>query len=481
MKVINLIWILFPLVSLAQLNQTSIHQQQLELYNASGHSLASDYESVPNEAQLSFNKNSSCLLNKVVYGWHPYWLGSAYTNYQWDLLSHFSFFSYEVDETDGSAITTHGWTTSAAVDAALATDVKVTLCVTLFGSSVLTTFLDNATAKQNLIDNLITLIQDRGADGVNIDFEGLPASQKTNFANFMVDLSDQMHTAIPDSEVSTVLYAVDWSDVFDFSIMSSAVDHFIVMGYGYYYSGSATAGPTDPLYQFGTSYNYTLSKTITYYLEAGCPSNKLVMGLPYYGYEWTTSDLNVPSSTTGTGTARTYSYIKNNSSGYYTTVNHQYDTDSYTDIYAFNDGTDDNQAFITLEDGFKKRLWHINNTGIAGIGIWALGYDNGYTDLWDGINDYLTDCYVDSCLGIIHDFGGPTKDYYNNEDYTWTIQPPSSTSIDVDFSSFDVELNYDTLFIYDGSTTSSVLIGAYTGTNSPGSFSTSTGASDFSI
>ena len=471
--------ILLGNITFAQEYFPTIHQEQQEYYNAQEKS-TEWYENNVNTEIYDFgsSRSETCELNKVVYGWHPYWAGGAYLNYDWDLLSHLSFFSYEVDEDNGEALTTHGWATADAVDSALANGVKTTLCVTLFGGSKLSTFLTDATAKQTLIDNLIDLVSDRGAHGVNIDFEGLPSSQKTNFANFMVDLCDQMHTEIPGSEVSTVLYAVDWSNVFDFDIMADAVDHFIVMGYAYYYQGSSTTGPCDPLYHFGSSYNYTLSKTITYYLDKGCPMDKLVMGLPYYGYQWPTSSLTVPSSTTGSGIARTYAQVKTNSSGYYVPSNHTWDADSYTDIYAFNDGAN-KQCFITLEEGFRKRLEHINTTGIAGIGIWALGYDNGYDELWNAINDYLTDCYSSPCTGEIHDFGGPSKNHYNDESYTWTIAPTDADELAVDFTMFDVEVGYDTLFIYDGASTSAPLIGAYTGSSSPGTFNTSDGSLTF--
>jgi spore germination protein YaaH/PKD repeat protein len=456
---------------------TSIHHEQLSGYKALGNSDASFFEAKPYQTPISAQK-TGCNLNKVVYGWHPYWVGNAYQNYQWDLLSHFSFFSYEVNAADGEPLTTHGWSTSAAVDAALATgNTKVTLCVTLFSGH--TTFFGSSAAQQTLIDNLINLVQTRGAHGVNIDFEGVPSSEATAFCNFMVDLSNQMHTAIPGSEVSTVLYAVDWNGVFDFSIMEPAVDQYIIMGYGYYYSGSGNAGPTDPLYHFGNTYNYTLSKTITYYLDSGCPSEKLVMGLPEYGYEWSTSSTSIPSAATASGGAKTYAVVKNNTSGDYAQSNHIWESDSYTDVYVFNNGST-KQCFISLDSAWRKRLDHINKTGIAGIGIWALGYDDGYMGLWNAMEDYLTDCYTDPCSGSIHDFGGP-KNYYNNEDYTWTIAPSGATSLDIDFTMFDVELNYDYLYVYDGADDQSPQIAGspFTGTVGPGSFTTSSGAVTF--
>ncbi len=471
--------LILALFSLSIYSQKSIHQQQLEHYNSLGNDNAEYYEQNSIPAQKKPIDKAACSLNKVVYGWHPYWVGSTYLNYDWNLLSHFSFFSYEVDAATGNAVSTHGFATSAAVNAALATgNTKVTLCVTLFASHA--TFLGNATARQTLITNLINLIQSKNAHGVNIDFEGLPVSQKTAFANFMVDLANQFHAAIPGSDVSTVLYAVDWNNVFDFGTMSSTVDKFIIMGYDYYWSGSTTAGPNDPLYQFSTSYNYTLSKSITYYINAGCPRNKLILGLPYYGREWPTSNTTVPSGATASGVARFYNDVKINTNGYYSAGNHQTDADSYSDVFVFNNGGT-RQCFITLDDNFNKRLDHINNAGIGGMGIWALGYDDGYNQLWNGISNYMTDCYVSPCAGTVHDFGGPTKNYYDNENYTWTVAPSGASSINLTFSSFDVETGWDYLYIYDGPTTASPQIpgSPFTGLSIPPPFNSSTGAITF--
>ena len=462
----------------AQQLYQSIHQEQSLYYNQLGNANANYYEISTTHSEISHNR-SSCALNKVVYGWHPYWVGNAYQNYDWDLLSHFSFFNYQVDPSNGEPITTHGWSTSAAVDAALASgNTKVTLTVTLFSDHA--EFFSSTSSQQTLISNLINLVQSRGAHGVNIDIEGLPSAYAVAFSYFMVNLANQMHAAIPGAEVSTVLYAVDWNNVFDFALMEPAVDHYIIMGYAYYYQGSSNSGPCDPLYHFGNNYNYSLSRSITYYLDKGCPADKLIMGLPYYGYQWPTSSLNVPNSTTGSGTAKTYRQVQNNTSGFYSSANYQYNEDSYTDIYAFNDNGFQ-QCFITKENGFRKRLEHIKRTGIGGIGIWALGYDDGYNEFWNGINDYLTDCHVGSCVGTIHDFGGPYKDYYNDEDYTWTIAPDSATSLDIDFTFFDVEANYDYLYIYDGPDVNSSQISGspFTGLNGPGSFTTSTGSVTF--
>ncbi len=51
----------------------------------------------------------------------------------------------------------YDWETSAAIDSALANNVKVHLCVTLFSGHA--TFFNNADARQTLISNVIYLIE----------------------------------------------------------------------------------------------------------------------------------------------------------------------------------------------------------------------------------------------------------------------------------------------------------------------------------
>ncbi|MCX7728390.1 MAG: hypothetical protein N2203_02860, partial [Bacteroidia bacterium] len=60
--------------------------------------------------------NPSCNLNKRVFGWFPYWQGSTYTNFQWNLLSDFCYFDYTVNPNNGNnSNSSYAWLTSNAV------------------------------------------------------------------------------------------------------------------------------------------------------------------------------------------------------------------------------------------------------------------------------------------------------------------------------------------------------------------------------
>ncbi|MBI3510064.1 MAG: T9SS type A sorting domain-containing protein [Bacteroidetes bacterium] len=431
-------------------------------------------EGAPVTTNQNVSPQSVCNLNKRVFGWHPYWVGSVYSNYQWNLLSDLCYFDYTVSPNTGN--NTNGsfaWSTSAAVTAAISNGVNADICATMFSSH--STFFASSSAQQTFITNIISLLQSRGGHGVNIDFEGMGSSNTAGFTAFMQNLSNQLHAAIPGSEVSVALYSVDWSGVFDIPNLTPYVDLFVIMGYDYYYGGSTTAGPEDPLYNFQTTYNYTLSKSITYYRKQGVPAAKLLLGLPYYGREWETTGLTAPSATTGAYTAtKTFNVVKANVNGYYS--NSQWEANSFSPFYPYVYLGNDRQCWCDNSWSMRRRFDVVNQYGIGGIGIWALGYDDGYSDFWDAIRDKFSDCATIPCSDTLWDMGGPTRNYYDAENYTTTISPTGASSVSLAFSQFDVELNYDSLFLYDGPSTISPLIGAYTGTNSPGTV-TSTGPS----
>lgn len=451
---------------------TSVHHEMSEEHKAIGLN-ASDYENMPMEQRIVAYQRAAqnCNLNKIVFGWHPYWMNNAaiYNNYQWNLLSDLSYFSYEINASTGNAVSTNGWATAGVVTTALNNGVRVNLCATLFSNHA--TFLGNATARQTCITNLINLVQSRGAHGVNIDIEGLPASQTANMTAFMNALGTQLHNAIPGSQLSIALPAVDWSNAYDVANMNQ-VDLFIIMGYDYYWSGSSQAGPTDPLYSFTASYDQNLSKSINSYLNRGVPANKLVLGLPFYGREWEVTANTIPANTTGNfQTARTYKYVRDNPSIY---NNPGFVQRSQSTYYAYQNSGNWRQCHINNAYTLGKRFDLAKHRNLAGIGIWALGQDDGYPDFWNKIEEKFTNCGTVACNDTIWDMGGPQGNFYNSENYTYTISPTNATSININFSSFNVR-NNDTLFLYNGASTAFPLIGTYSGTNSPGSFSTNTG------
>jgi len=91
------------------------------------------------------------------------------------------------------------------------------------------------------------------------------------------------------------------------------------------------------------------------------------------------------------------------------------------------------------------------------------------------INNNPTTNTLTAGSGTIYDSGGAGGNYANDERYITTIAPAGATSVTITFSSFNTEANWDYLFVYDGNSINAPRIGTYTGTNSPGTITGTTG------
>ena len=447
----------------------SIHQQQSESYGLMGKLIDRQYDSISGFTPSVSRSQATLPLQKRVFGYHPYWNGNVWQNYQWDLLSDLCYFSYEVDPYSGEAITIRDWATAPVIDTALAHGVKVHLCVTLFNGHA--AFFENPQARQTLTTNLIELIVLRGTQGINLDFEAVPASQKDGLTSYIMEISQALHAVLPQAELSIAAPAVNWSNTFDLPAIAPWLDLIMVMAYDYYWDGSTIAGPVSGLWPLTSSFNYGVNSSLTYYQSMGVPESKLLLGLPYYGREWPVTSNTLPASTTGRGAAVTYRNIRGNTS-IYNADNYYWDYRSYNPYYSFFT-SHWRQCFFDDERSLGAKYDLVNRRGIGGIGIWALGYDNGYSELWKLIEQKFTLPQKDLCQDTLYDSGGPWWNYSNNETYTETIQSAWPGPLNLSFENLDLETGFDSLWIYDGLDTEAPLLAALSGNEIPAAMITS--------
>lgn len=92
------------------------------------------------------------------------------------------------------------------------------------------------------------------------------------------------------------------------------------------------------------------------------------------------------------------------------------------------------------------------------------------------INNNPTITNMSGTSGTFTDTGGASADYTDDERMVWVFEPANAQNITLDFLNFNIEQDWDYLFIYDGNSIDAPLIGVYTGTNSPGTVVSSGGA-----
>jgi len=339
-----------------------------------------DYHQIDITVNELTYSNRNNLSHKVI-GYLPYWEYESYPQIDYSLLTEINYFSAELNEY-GSIINDHNWDNIGFINYAQSQGVKVKLCATLFNSNSLETLLSNSLNRTNAINNLLNKVLSRNADGVDIDFELVPSTQRENLVLFMQELSDTFHENMDDPIITMATPAIDWSNAWDYNGLAQICDGLFIMGYNYFYSGSETAGPVSPL----GGYFYDLDYTIQDYSDkVNNQLDKLILGLPYYGYDWPVTSSIMNASTTETGTARTYSSCQIFSNNY----NSNWNTLSNSLWIPYNDN---NWQQIWYDDSLSLSIKYeyAKNMDLGGVGIWALGYDNNSLEMWGSIYDQFT-------------------------------------------------------------------------------------------
>ncbi len=331
-----------------------------------------------------------------VFGFAPYWTMDKLQNVDFTVLSTLSYFSVDVAG-DGSLDTTGAGYTS--FESQQATDLftkahqygtRVVLTLTQMQAGNIMALLDSPTAQQQAIQNAVDTVKARGIDGVNVDLEyiGDPGSDyRDKFSTFVGNLTQAMHQAVPASKVSVSVLATSAKDptLYDIASLSKNSDEIFMMAYDFATLTSATAMPTSPLYGYKNgTYWYDVSTAVSDFLTE-MPASKLVLGVPWYSYNYAVSQPGVDTSTYwGSSVVQDYATASAD-----TTQQTGWDPNGQVGWKAYYDSYSGAWRMVFVDDPKSLSLKYdfAKSNHLAGVGMWALGFDGGTTDMWALLRD----------------------------------------------------------------------------------------------
>jgi chitinase len=125
-------------------------------------------------------------------------------------------------------------------------------------------------------------------DGFDIDWESPQEKDAADFRALLEEFRRQMSGVRPGLRLAI---AVDESPQTlsgtDFAAIAPLVDQVGIMSYDYVGPWSPTTGFLAPLFSADPQDSHNIEHSIASYEAAGVPREKLLMGLPFYGYSWT--------------------------------------------------------------------------------------------------------------------------------------------------------------------------------------------------
>ncbi|MGD0862239.1 MAG: glycosyl hydrolase family 18 protein [Candidatus Limnocylindrales bacterium] len=366
-------------------------------------------ESTPSPTAQPQAAPAANVLRREVLGFLPYWESVAGPTLNYDILSTVAYFGVGVDghgnlqksDSSGTTIGWAGWTSSwmtNVINAAHAHGTRVVLTVEEFAwtTSELNEQADllaSAANRLNAAQQIAAAVSQRGADGVDLDFEPIASTQEGNYTSFVRTLRAQLDAINPGYELTfCATGSTGYYDVAGLTA-SGAADAVFIMGYDFRTGSSSYAGSIDPLTSPKPVYDLT---QVVNLWKARTSVSKIILGLPYYGIAWSTTS-NAPNATVISGSACSpVSVFFAQAASLAATNGRNYDSieQSAWTSYQLTCGGVATWRELYYDDaqslGAKYDM--INYWNLRGMGIWALGYDAGHPEMAALVaNKFLTD------------------------------------------------------------------------------------------
>lgn len=299
-------------------------------------------------------------------------------------LTYISPFSYQVSA-DGSLKTLNEL---PVITTARSERVAPLMCITntgtsgSFSSDIAHAILTNQAAQDALVENVISVLQEKKYYGVIVDFEYIFPFDRESYNQFLRRIATQLHalgyilaTAVaPKTSTNQpgLLY-----EAHDYAAHGEICDLVIIMTYewGYTYGPAMAVAPIGPV------------RSVLDYAVSVMPSEKILMGMPNYGYNWTLPFVQGTAAkvVSNVGAVRLASQVG---------ANIMYDERQQSPFFNYYDG-DGKRHEVWFDDArsVQARLQLVSDYQLAGISYWTIGtlFRQGLLVLQDmyGINKVL--------------------------------------------------------------------------------------------
>ncbi len=338
----------------------------------------------------------------VVYGYLPYW-NTNKARFPTS-ITHVSYFSLTIQQ-DGSLLSVpkekqdpgyrkfqQGYLTT--LNENLSPGQKIELTLSMMEQEEIPVFIHNPDAQQRLIQDVLSLQKDYPLSGINIDIE-YNGSVTPTLQNDLVTLLSNLRKATKAVDQNFSLSMAVYGDsgnshrLTELALTAPHVDYIVVMTYDYHRRSSPRSGPVSPVYgKTEGKWEGDIMEDLQR-IRQKVPAEKILLGIPFYGYEWSVEDAFNPQSFTlpRSGATASYERVLQLLESPGTTV--FWDSIALSPYLQYEKNGITQRVYYDNPLSLSYKLDLVRKAGFGGIAIWALGYEGNSTDLWDVITSNL--------------------------------------------------------------------------------------------
>ncbi|MFN2640384.1 MAG: glycosyl hydrolase family 18 protein [Actinomycetota bacterium] len=265
--------------------------------------------------------------------------------------------------------------------------IRVVLTAKTFHADSLHQLATDRTAAARLGRELGAAIKAKNLDGANLDFEGFGTQDRARFPRFIDGVTKALHQQDEAWQVTVDTYvsSAQVEDTFyDVRAISRVVDALFVMGYDMYASG--VASPNAPLPRYQTAIEAYIAKV---------PAAKIILGTPFYGYDWPTVSNAPHARATGPKTPITYADIVGAGWPRY------WDVDAQSPWTAYKVGSQWHEVYYDDPSSLSQKAHLAAAYRVRGMGAWALGME--------GADARLIQALLGKAVSILNGPAGPAR------------------------------------------------------------------------
>jgi len=351
-------------------------------------------------------------LRREVFGFLPYWeVNASDLSIQYDKISTIAYFGVGANG-DGTlqklnsngTLTTGwgGWTSSkmtSIINEAHGTGTRVVLTIQSFawntsGTNRQKQLLGSSTNRLRLAREIVAAVRNRGADGVNLDFEPLASGYGPQFTALVRTVRAELDKVAKGYQITFDTLGFIGNYPIEDATAPGGADAIFVMGYDYRTSAHSPVGSIAPLSRTG----YDINETVAAY-TARVPASKIILGVPYYGRAWSTDTAQLNAKNiSGVQYGASSTVVYTSALPFFASHGKNYDTkeqvawtayrrENCTQTYGCVNPW--RQLYIDDARGLGAKYALVNQYNLRGAGIWALGYDGTRPELWQAIEDHF--------------------------------------------------------------------------------------------
>jgi spore germination protein YaaH len=239
-----------------------------------------------------------------------------------------------------------------------------------FSREIAHSVLNDPAKRKKVVDQLLAIIQAWKCPGINIDIENVAPADRRAFSAFMQELCDRFHEKGLAVTIDVPAKTWDnpkggWPGAYDYVHLGKCCDLVMLMCYDEHWSG----GEPGPI---GSK---PWVRRCLQYATRAMPRHKVVLGVPFYGYDW-------PK----TGRAKAYTSRGVNRLLVEKKPAVQWDNKAKYHWFEYRD--EDGKRTVWYEDprSLAHKIALAQEFKIAGISIWRLGDED--PEYWKLLSKY---------------------------------------------------------------------------------------------